>query len=96
MAYYRLRRLYNCDNLPVLRELKSETVSLALLDPPFNKRQAIQSKSKRRSTPTVFKDNWRWDDVEGGAGWHFTYAGKALVRLIEYARSNKELVDDAR
>ena len=49
--------LYEMDNLPVLRDMNSETVDLIATDPPFN------IKRNRSGTAGFYVDNWKWGDT---------------------------------
>lgn len=61
--------LYYGDNLDVLRRhVKSETVDLIYLDPPFNSDRnfnvlfAEQDGSRAAAQIQAFEDTWRWDE----------------------------------
>ena len=56
--------LYLGDNLAVLREhVRSASVDLVYLDPPFNSNKAYASTPRRAGGPKIlgFDDVWRWD-----------------------------------
>jgi len=56
-----LRRLYYSDNLPVLREMESESVDLIYLDPPFNSSRAYNIiYPGDLGQVTAFEDTWYW------------------------------------
>lgn len=65
-----MNQLYYGDNLPILREyIKSESVDLIYLDPPFNSNRNYNvlfkdDKGKESEAQiTAFKDTWYWDRV---------------------------------
>ncbi|MGH9408029.1 MAG: DNA methyltransferase [Vicinamibacterales bacterium] len=71
--------LYHGDNLDVLRELRSETVDLVYLDPPFKSNQTYnmlyreRDGSRSAAQEKAFSDTWTWDPK----------AAKAYRQLIE-------------
>ena len=69
--------LYFGDNLEILRnEIKSESVDLIYLDPPFNSKETYnvlyRSPVGADAQERVFEDTWSWEDG----------ASTALRRLI--------------
>lgn len=65
-----MNRLYYGDNLQILREyIKSETVDLIYLDPPFNSKRNYNVLFKNETGEdsqaqiTAFKDTWHWDTL---------------------------------
>lgn len=68
--FYPTSRLYNGDNLSILRagELKPESVDLIYLDPPFKSNRnynAVFKEKGRRSTAQeqAFTDTWTWNQA---------------------------------
>ncbi len=62
--------LYYGDNLDVLRQLRSESVDLIYLDPPFNSQRNYNLVFRDKSTAGLkqaFRDVWRWDDAAENA-----------------------------
>lgn len=60
-------KLFYGDNLEVLREIKSETVDLCYIDPPFNSKrnynQIYNNIGKEdRAQAQAFVDTWTWDE----------------------------------
>lgn len=56
------RQLHYADNLPVLREMASESVDLVYLDPPFNSNRAFNIiHPGDLGQVTAFDDTWYWD-----------------------------------
>jgi len=65
-------KLFYGDNLEVLREIKSETVDLCYIDPPFNSKrnynQIYNNIGKEdRAQAQAFIDTWTWDNEAGDA-----------------------------
>lgn len=57
----RIRRLYYSDNLPVLRDMESESIDLIYLDPPFNSNKAYNIIYPHDlGQVTAFEDTWCW------------------------------------
>ena len=57
-------KLYYSDNLPVLREMGSESVDLVYLDPPFNSKadyNVFFGHGKDRAQTLAFRDTWSWN-----------------------------------
>lgn len=63
-----MNRLYYGDNLDVLRrKIRSETVDLCYIDPPFNSKRTYNQIYNRlgtedRAQAQAFVDTWTWDD----------------------------------
>lgn len=56
-----IRKLYYSDNLPVLRNLESESIDLIYLDPPFNSNRAYNIiYPDDMGQVTAFDDTWTW------------------------------------
>ncbi len=56
-----LRKLYYSDNLPVLREMESESVDLIYLDPPFNSNRSYNIiYPDALGQVRAFEDTWSW------------------------------------
>jgi len=57
----RMRKLYYSDNLPVLREMESNSVDLIYLDPPFNSNKIYNIiYPGDLGQVTAFEDTWYW------------------------------------
>lgn len=57
----RTRKLYYSDNLPVLRNMDSESIDLIYLDPPFNSNRAYNIiYPDDLGQVTAFEDTWTW------------------------------------
>ena len=57
----RTRKLYYSDNLPVLRDMDSESIDLIYLDPPFNSNKAYNIiYPDDLGQVTAFEDTWTW------------------------------------
>ena len=59
----RLRRLYQLDNLDVLRGLDSGIIDLIATDPPFNKGRDFHATPDSLAKGASFSDRWSWDDA---------------------------------
>ncbi len=64
-----MNRLYYGDNLDILRKkIKSETVDLCYIDPPFNSKRNYNQiynniGDEDRAQAQAFTDTWTWDDL---------------------------------
>ena len=81
--------LYFGDNLEILRnEIKSETVDLIYLDPPFNSKANynLLFRSPTGSEPhaqiTAFEDTWHWNDTAETAFDEVMHSGNSDVAEI--------------
>ncbi len=58
---HRLRKLYYADNLPVLRDMESESVDFIYLDPPFNSNRTYNIiYPDDLGQVRAFEDTWSW------------------------------------
>lgn len=58
----RTRKLYYSDNLPVLRDIESESIDLIYLDPPFNSNRAYNIiYPNDLGQVRAFEDTWCWN-----------------------------------
>lgn len=61
--------LYYGDNLPILRELASDSIDLVYLDPPFNSKRDYniifreQSGEPAQAQIKAFTDTWKWSEL---------------------------------
>jgi len=84
--------LYYGDNLDVLRRhVKSESVDLVYLDPPFNSNQdynvlfAEQSGKRAAAQIKAFEDTWRWDEAAALSFEHIVETGPGKVPQVMQA-----------
>ena len=56
-----MRRLYQLDNLDVLRGINSSTIDLIATDPPFNKGRDFHATPDSLASGASFQDRWSWD-----------------------------------
>ena len=61
-----MRRLYQRDNLDVLRGIKPNTIDLIATDPPFNKNRDFHATPNSLASGASFQDKWRWDETIHG------------------------------
>jgi len=86
--------LYYGDNLPVLREhIRSESVDLVYLDPPFNSSRNYnvlfkdESGHEADAQITAFEDTWHWNDHTAHLyNQLVTQADEPVSRMIEAMR----------
>ncbi|MCY4095713.1 MAG: DNA methyltransferase [Gammaproteobacteria bacterium] len=57
------RTMWTGDNLPIMRGMKSESVDLIYLDPPFNSKANYAAPNGSVAAGAAFKDTWTLDDV---------------------------------
>ena len=50
--------IWTGDNLPVMRGMKSESVDLICLDPPFNSKASYGAPIGNKAAGAEFKDTW--------------------------------------
>ena len=55
------RTLFQCDNLPVLRAMNSDSVDLIAKDPPFNKGRDFHATPDSLAAGAKFQDRWSWE-----------------------------------
>ena len=75
------------DNLPILRSMPDDSISLIATDPPFNTGREVRSSSRRSQPESSFRDRWAWDET-GGAEWvdHLNTHWPAALRVVETSR----------
>ena len=56
--------LYTGDNFFILKDIKSNTVDLIYLDPPFNSKKIYKSTEGSEAGGAKFRDIWSWADVD--------------------------------
>lgn len=83
----RIRDLYVCDNLPVLRGLNSNTVDLIYLDPPFNSKKQYAAPIGSDAEGQMFDDTWRWSDLDDAWLGEIDRQCPALSAVIEAGRA---------
>ena len=52
------------DNLPILRNINSNSVDLIYLDPPFNSNKSFSAPIGSKAAGASFKDAWTLSDVD--------------------------------
>lgn len=90
-----MNTLYYGDNLKILREyVKTETVDLVYLDPPFNSNRNYnvlfkdESGAEAESQITAFEDTWHWHTSKAEQTYHeLVLAGDDVSKMIEAFRS---------
>lgn len=84
--------LFHGDNLDVLRELRSETVDLVYLDPPFKSDQTYnmlyreRDGSRSAAQQKAFSDSWTWDPKAAKAYRQIIEAGGPVADVMEAFR----------
>ncbi|MGI9306962.1 MAG: DNA methyltransferase [Gammaproteobacteria bacterium] len=80
-----VRRLYTHDNLPVLRNMDSESVDLIYLDPPFNSGKNWERPigGVGRKVNAAFKDTWTLGDIHADEEYALSEAYPEARDLIE-------------
>lgn len=85
-----MNTLYYGDNLPVLREhVKSESVDLVYLDPPFNSNATYnvlfgqKFGARAASQVKAFEDTWTWDEVAARACQEIIERGGQLSHTVQ-------------
>ena len=58
------RTLFSHDNLPVMREINSESIDLIYLDPPFKSDKNYAAPIGSQAAGAAFTDTWSLDDVK--------------------------------
>ena len=86
-AENRIRDLYICDNLPVLRGLETDSVDLIYLDPPFNSKKTYRAPIGSDAEGQMFDDTWRWDEVDTAWFGEIDRRCPPLARIIEAVRA---------
>ena len=95
-------RLYYGDNLDVLRrKIKSETVDLCYIDPPFNSKRNYNQiynniGTEDRAQAQAFTDTWVWDD-HARAGYDEILAndkGRFQAQLIELMKGLRAVLSE--
>ena len=78
--------IFTGDNLPVLREMDSESVDLIYLDPPFNSNRTYSAPIGSKASGAEFKDSWTLSEAD--MTWHEEIADRepALYHLIAAAK----------
>ena len=79
------RTIFSNDNLPVLRDIDTESVDLIYLDPPFNSNRNYAAPIGSEAAGAAFKDTWTLSDVDNA--WHGEIADRepALYQAIHAA-----------
>ena len=91
----RRRELWICDNLPMLRQLGTDTVDLVATDPPFNSKRVFNAvlpsesadderKGERKRTHE-FNDRWRWSEVQDFWAAMLATTARAVRSVVETA-----------
>lgn len=89
-----MNRLYYGDNLEVLRrKIRSETVDLCYIDPPFNSKRNYNQiynnvGTEDRAQAQAFTDTWTWDDlaITGYDEILSNAKGRFTPRLVELVK----------
>ena len=78
------KNLFIGDNLPVLRNMQSESVDLIYLDPPFNsgKQWGNPIKAEGRKAEVAFKDTWSLGDIHADEELELFHYAKDAIPLI--------------
>ena len=56
------RTIFLSDNLPILRDIDSDSIDLIATDPPFNKGVGAFEGKTKEGRSLSYKDVWSWDD----------------------------------
>ena len=84
-----VRDLYICDNLPVLRGLKTDSVDLVYLDPPFNSMKPYRAPIGTPAEGQMFDDTWRWDELDTAWLGEIDRRCPALARVIDAVEATR-------
>jgi len=78
------KHLFIGDNLPILRNMQSESVDLIYLDPPFNsgKQWGNPIKAQGRKAEVAFKDTWALSDIHVDEEYELRYYAQDAIPLI--------------
>ena len=57
-------RLFHGDNIDVIRKLKSNSIDLIYLDPPYNSKRILNSRFRTKSEAKVFNEKWSWGQTQ--------------------------------
>ena len=79
------RTLWTGDNLDILRGLKSETVDLIYLDPPFNSNREYEAPVGSQAAGAAFKDAWTLSDLDVAWIGLIADAQPAIANLLHTA-----------
>ena len=82
----RNRTIFTADNLHVMRGMRSESVDLIYLDPPFNSKHNYAAPIGSRATGAEFKDVWTLDDVDLAWWGEIADTHPGLYKVLETAR----------
>ena len=79
-----IRKLFIGDNLPVLRNMQSESVDLIYLDPPFNSGKQWENpiRAHKRDAEVAFKDTWNLSDIHADEELELLHYAKDAIPLI--------------
>ena len=58
------RTIWTGDNLDIMRGMKSETIDLIYLDPPFNSKHDYSAPIGSEAADAAFKDTWTLQDID--------------------------------
>ena len=61
------RTIFENDNLPVLRDLGTDTIDLIYLDPPFNSNRTFAAPVSSEAAGAAFKDCWTLEDLDNAS-----------------------------
>jgi len=87
MDKFQNRTLFHGDNLPVLRNLNSNSIDLIATDPPFNKGKDFHATPGSLAAGAKFQDRWTWEkDVHPDWVDQLTDDYPKLMEAIESAR----------
>ena len=84
-----IRDLYIYDNLPVLRGLKTNSVDLVYLDPPYNSKKVYAAPIGSKAEGQMFDDTWHWDELNTAWFGEIDRRCPALARVIEAVRASR-------
>lgn len=85
------RTIFEGDNLQILRRMKTASIDLIYLDPPFNSRRSYKAPITDVVSLAPFKDVWNIGDFKEEWYSHIGYENLDLYRFIEIFEYNKPI-----
>lgn len=80
------RTLFTGDNLYVLRGIKSCSVDLIYLDPPFNSKHDYAAPIGSKAAGAAFKDTWTLSDIDEAWVGEIAEVNEGIYKILEMVR----------
>lgn len=80
------RTIFTGDNLHVMRGIRSESVDLIYLDPPFNSKHDYAAPIGSKAAGAEFKDTWTLSDIDLEWWGEISESHPGLYKLLEAVR----------